>query len=190
MKSAACIGLAFLAFSTSCAAPTSYELDPNHTFPSFEADHAGLSTFRGKFRSTQGVVRLDREARSGDLSVTIDASSLDFGHDKLNAHAKSDAMFDVEKFPTVTYVGRFTKFEGDVPSEVEGELTLHGVTKPVKLEIRSFVCRVDPRRKREICGADAAARIHRADFGIDFGKSMGFKQDVLILIQAEAIANP
>ena len=75
-----------------------------------------------------------------------------------------------------------------MPTEVDGELTLHGVTKPVKLAIGSFICRMDARRKKEVCGADATARINRADFGIDFGQSMGFKQSVAILIQVEAIA--
>lgn len=188
MKRTICIATFLLASAAGVAGPVSYDIDPNHTYPSFEADHAGLSNFRGKFRSTSGVVRLDREARRGDLEITIDTSSLDFGHDKLNAHAKGADMFDVEKYPTAIYVGRFSKFEGDVPRQVDGNLTLHGVTKPVTLEIRSFICRMDPRRKKQVCGADAAAHVNRADFGIDFGQKMGFKQDVALVIQVEAIA--
>ena len=184
------IGIAILLLtSTACfAAPVTYDIDPNHTYPSFEADHAGLSTFRGKFRATSGVVRLDREARSGDLEVTVDTTSLDFCHDKLNTHAKSADMFNVEKFPTAVYLGRFSKFENDAPTEVDGQLTLHGVTKPVKLTIVKFVCRLDTRRNKEVCGANATGSINRADFGIDFGQKMGFGQDVALVIQVEAIA--
>ena len=105
MKRTLCIGTLLLSSAAGVAGPVSYNIDPNHTYPSFEADHAGLSTFRGKFRSTSGIVRLDREARSGDLEITIDTSSFDIGHDKLSAHAKSADMLDVEKFPTAVYVG-------------------------------------------------------------------------------------
>lgn len=170
------------------AEPVLYKIDPNHTYPNFEADHnGGMSTFRGKFRSTTGTVRLDRDARAGDLDITVDTTTLDFGHDKLNAHAKGPDMFDVAKFPTAVYKGKFSKFKDDIPTEVEGTLTLHGVTKPLKLAINSFICRPDPRLKKEVCGADVAATFNRADFGIDFGQKMGFKQEVALAIQVEAI---
>ena len=66
------------------AAPVTYNVDPDHTFPSFEADHMGLSTWRGKFNKTAGKVTLDKAAGQGTVEVTIDAASIDFGHDKLN----------------------------------------------------------------------------------------------------------
>ena len=94
-------------------------------------------------------------------------------------------MFDVEKFPTATYKGEFSKFEGETPTEVKGTLTLHGVTKPVTLAIGQFKCMIHPMMKKEVCGADATATINRSDFGIDYGAKFGFKQDVKLRIQAE-----
>ena len=170
------------------AAPVTYRLDPGHTYPSFEADHmGGVSILRGKFNSSSGTVVLDREAKTGTLEVTIDATSLDFGNDKLNEHAKGADMFDVEKYPTAVYRGTFAKFKGDAPVEVRGELTLHGVTKPVTLTINHFVCKPHPMRKVEVCGVDASAVLQRDEFGIDYGKQRGFKQDVKLLIEAEGL---
>jgi len=170
------------------AAPTVYNIDPNHTYPSFEADHmGGLSVLRGKFKQSSGTITLDLAAHSGEVNVKIDTNSLDFGHSKLNDDAKSDEMFDTAKYPTATYIGKFSKFDGEKPSEVKGELTLHGVSKPVTLVINSFLCKPNPMTKKEVCGADASATFNRADFGINYGQQMGFRQDVKLAIEVEAV---
>ena len=170
------------------AAPVTYNIDPNHTYPSFEADHmGGMSIWRGKFRSTSGTVTLDAAAHSGDVNITVDTTSIDFGHEKLNEHAKGAEMFGVEKFPTATYKGTFSKFKGNAPTAVKGELTLHGVTKPVNLVISSFKCQANPMTKKMGCGADASATFNRADFGIDYGKAYGFNMAVKLAIQVEAV---
>jgi polyisoprenoid-binding protein YceI len=164
-----------------------YKVDPGHTFPSFEADHfGGLSNWRGKFDKSDGTIVLDRAAKTGSVDITIDASSLDFGHAKLNEHAKGPDMFDVAKYPNATYKGKLV-FKGDVPTAVDGELTLHGVTKPVTLKINQFKCIQHPMLKREVCGADASATFNRADFGVDYGVKMGFKPEVKLDIQVEAV---
>ncbi len=170
------------------AAPAVYNIDPNHTYPSFEADHmGGLSVLRGKFKQSSGTITLDLAAHSGEVNVKIDTNSLDFGHGKLNEDAKSDEMFDTAKYPTATYIGKFSKFDGEKPTEVKGELTLHGVSKPVTLVIKSFLCKPNPMTKKEVCGADASATFNRADFGINYGQQMGFKQDIKLAIEVEAV---
>jgi len=177
---------AVFASSTAFAADT-YKIDPNHTYPSFEADHfGGLSVWRGKFDKTEGTIVVDRAAKSGTVDITIDATSLDFGHAKMNEHAKSAEIFDTTKYPTATYKGKLV-FKGDVPTSVNGELTLHGVTKPVTLTINQFKCIQHPMLKREVCGADASATFNRADFGVDYGVKMGFKPEVKLAIQVEAV---
>jgi polyisoprenoid-binding protein YceI len=178
--------LAAASASAFAASVDTYNIDPSHTFPSFEADHAGMSVFRGKFNKTSGTIVLDRAAKTGALDITIDANSLDFGIEKLNAHAKTADMFDVAKFPTATYKSNSITFKGDVPVSVNGELTLHGVTKPVVLTLNKFKCTQHPMLKREWCGADATAEFNRADFGIGFGGTK-FNQDVKLAIQVEAI---
>ncbi|MBO9537163.1 YceI family protein [Herbaspirillum sp.] len=181
--------LALIAAGTvgSAFAADSYTIDPNHTYPSFEADHMGISVWRGKFTKTSGTVTLDRAAKTGTMEITIDTSSIDFGHAKMSDHAKSAEMFDVAKYPTAVYKGTAIKFEGDKPVSVEGTLTLHGVTKPVALTINKFNCIQHPMLKREVCGADASASFNRADFGVDYGAKYGFSMETKLAIQVEAI---
>ncbi len=166
--------------ATAFAAADTYTIDPGHTYPSFEADHMGLSVLRGKFTKTSGTVTLDRAAKTGSLDIKIDANSLDFGHEKLNNHAKSPDMFDVQKFPDATYKSTKITFNGDVPVSVDGMLTLHGVT------INKFKCIIDPMSKREKCGADASTTFSRSDFGISFGVPR-FAPEVKLAIEVEAL---
>lgn len=179
---------AMLSVTSMSAKADVYQLDPDHTYPSFEADHfAGTSIWRGKFRKSHGTVALDSVARTGTVDVTIDAASIDTGNDRLDGSLRSDRFFDVEKFPTAIYKGTQIRFNEANPVEVLGTLTMHGITKPVNLEIRSFKCIVNPLLKREVCGTEATATFNRADFGIDFGKNYGFSMQVTLHIQAEGI---
>ena len=177
--------MAALVSASGFAAPVTYILDPAHTYPSFEADHmGGLSLWRGKFTKSSGKVVYDKAAKSGSIDVTVDMSSADFGMPKLNEDAKTE-IFDVAKYPTATFTGKFTKFNGDSPAEAQGTLTLHGVTKPLTLTIKSFLCKPNPMTKKEVCGADAAATFDRSDFGVNFADKYGFKMDVKLQIQVE-----
>jgi len=177
---------AVLAAATAFAAPVTYVLDPHHTYPSFEADHmGGLSVWRGKFTDTTGTVVYDKDAKTGSIEVTVKIGSIDFGMAKMDEHAKSPEIFDAAKYPTATYTGKFTKFNGSTPTEAEGTLTLHGVTKPVTLTINSFQCKPNPMTKKEVCGADASTTFNRADFGVNYGEAYGFKMAVKLQIQVE-----
>jgi polyisoprenoid-binding protein YceI len=170
------------------AAPESYTIDPTHTYPSFEADHmGGLSVWRGKFRSSSGSVTLDTAAQTGDVNITIDPASIDFGMDALDAEAKGPDMFDVAKYPTATYTGKLAQFKNGAPTAVIGQFTFHGVTKPLKLTIRSFKCAPNPMTKKQTCGADAVATFNRADYGMDYGRAYGFTMGVNLAIQVEAM---
>ncbi|MEM5312227.1 YceI family protein [Paraburkholderia sp. JHI869] len=184
---AAAVSLAALMMQAAHAADT-YQLDPNHTFPSFEADHfGGLSTWRGKFTKTTGTVTLDRAAKTGTVDVTIDPASIQTGNPQLDQHLVGDDFFDVAKYPTATYKGTRIVFNGDTPKEVIGDFTLHGVTRPLKLEIESFKCMQHPVLKREVCGVEAGASFNRDDFGMDSGKKYGFKMKTTLHIQTEGI---
>jgi polyisoprenoid-binding protein YceI len=186
MKRIVLASMAALVSTSAFAAPVTYVLDPSHTFPSFEADHmGGLSVWRGKFNSSSGKVVYDKDAKSGSIDVTVNMSSVNFGVPKLDEHAKSAEMFDVAKYPTATFTGKFTKFNGIAPAEAEGTMTMHGVTKPLTLTINSFLCKPNPMSKKEVCGADASATFNRSDFGVSFGDKYGFKQEVKLLIQVE-----
>lgn len=170
---------------TSIAAVENYTIEASHTYPSFEASHMGISMWRGKFNTTAGKVTLDRTAKTGTVEITIDAKSVDFGHEKMNEHALGDDFFKVEKFPTITYKGKLA-FTGEVPTSAEGELTMLGVTKPVALAINSFKCIAHPFFKVEVCGADVTGAFDRVDFGMDYGAKYG-PTVAKLAIQVEAL---
>jgi polyisoprenoid-binding protein YceI len=170
------------------AEPVTYQVDPAHTYPSFEADHfGGVSTWRGKFTKTSGTIVLDREKATGTVEITVDPASIDFGNPKLDEHVKSPEMLDVAKYPTATYKGKLTGFKNGLPTQVEGEFTLHGVTRPLQLTINSFKCMTYPFDKKEHCGADLSGTINRADYGVSYGDKYGFKMDTKLAIQVEGV---
>ena len=164
-----------------------YTIDPAHTYPSFEADHMGISVWRGKLDKSSGGVDLDKVAGTGNVDVTLDLSSIDFGLDALNTWAKGKDFFDVANHPTATYTGKLVDFVDGKPTRVAGTLTLHGVSRPMDLKIRLFKCIPHPIFKRELCGADATGTFDRSAFGLDAGKDYGFSMDVALRIQVEAL---
>lgn len=171
------------------AAPMTYQVDPDHTHPVFEADHMdGLSVWRGLFGKTSGQIILDKAAHTGRVDINVDPASVETGMDQLNKVIAGPQLLDAAKYPVVHYTGKLGGFVKDAPTEVIGNLTLHGVTRPVTLKILSFKCMPHPLFKREVCGADALAQFNRDDFGIDAGKQYGFRMQTTLHIQVEAIA--
>lgn len=149
----------------------------------------GISIWRGKFDKTTGTATLNTAGQSGDIDITVDLKSVDFGYAKLNAFMVGPDFFDTAKFPTAHYHGTLASFVNGIPTRAEGTLTLHGITKPLALTVNSLKCIPDPMLKRERCGADALATFQRDEFGLDAGKSYGFSMDVTLRIQVEAVKN-
>ncbi|MEO5692659.1 MAG: YceI family protein [Usitatibacter sp.] len=163
----------------------SYTLDKDHTQPSFEFSHMGISVWRGKFTQTSGRLEMDRKARTGEVQVVVNTNSIDFGHKGMNTFAVTEDWLNVEWHPTMSYQGKL-RFEGDTPVALEGTLTLLGVSKPLTLRINSFKCIPHPIFKREVCGADAEGEFHRADFGMK-QYSEGEAGRIKLRIQVEAL---
>ncbi len=173
---------------TAFAKPVTYVCDPSHTYPSFAADHmGGLSVWRGKFTKSSCTIVLDEQQHAGTVDVTVDTSSIDFGMPKLDEHARTKDLLDVARYPTATYKGHLAGFVNGKPTRVVGELTLHGVTHPLTLTLRSFECKEVPMMHQYRCGADAAGEFQRDQYGIDFGKPFGFQMWVRLQIQVEAV---
>jgi polyisoprenoid-binding protein YceI len=170
------------------AAPVTYQVDPMHTYPSFEADHMGVSFWRGKMNKSAGTVMLDKSAGAGSVDITVNLSSIDFGLEAMNTWAKGKDFFNVKKSPKAIYKGKLENFVDGNPTQVNGELTLNGHTKPVNLTISRFKCLPHPMLKREFCGADASGSFKRDEFGLEAGKDYGFSMDVALRIQVEAVA--
>jgi polyisoprenoid-binding protein YceI len=167
------------------AAPVNYALDTDHTHVAFEFPHMGISTWRGLLGKGTGTVSLDRDARTGSVEVSFNTANLAFAHKEMDERAVGEKWFNTGKFPTATYKGAI-RFKGANPASVDGELTLMGVTRPLKLKINSFKCIDHPYYKREACGADAEGELHRGEFGLTKGAD-GDAGKVKLRIQVEGL---
>ena len=180
-KLIACLALACVP----ALAADRYAVDPAHTYPRLEFSHMGISTWRGQFNKTSGSVTLDRAARTGSAEIRVDTSSIDFGLAAMKDFAAGADWLDPQRFPEMTYKGRIV-FEDARPAAIDGQLTLRGVTKPLRLKIVNFGCLEHPMLKREVCGADAEGEMNRADYGMTL-YSEGEAGKVRLRIQVEAI---
>jgi polyisoprenoid-binding protein YceI len=169
------------------AEAATYKLDANHTYATFEIEHFGTSTNRGRFDKKEGTVVLDRAAKTAKVDVTIDVASLDTGFTMFTNHVKSPEILDAAQFPTARFVGDKAVFTGDKLASVTGQLTMHGKTAPVTLTASHFNCYDNPMLKREVCGGDFTADIVRSQWGVDYGFAYGFPDKMRVVIQVEAV---
>lgn len=172
----------------SCAvlAADSYTIDSRHTFPSFEINHLGFSTQRGRFNETSGKVLLDTAAATGSIDISVNTASISTGLAELEQHLRGPDFLDSAKYPVMSFKSNRLIFQGETLVGADGVLTLHGVSKPVRLDVQHFYCGINPLRMKYSCGADASATIKRSEFGVD--KYVPAVTDqVKVLIQVEAV---
>lgn len=187
MKKSLLIASLLAAAGIAQAAPATYALDPTHTFVTFEVPHFGTSTNRGRFDKKTGTVQLDREAKKGQLEVTIETTSINTGTAPFDKHLQSGDFFNSAQHPTAKFVSDKFVFEGDKVREVQGQLTLLGKTQPVTLKASNFNCYQNPMLKREVCGGDFETTIQRSQWGMEWGLKMGMPDAVRLVIQAEGV---
>lgn len=164
-----------------------YDLDSRHTRVHWEVMHFGTSTSRGRFDAIDGVLRLDRAARRGEVSVRIGTASVDSGVPPLDGMLRGEHFFASRSFPDASFVSRRMRFEGDAIAGLDGELTLRDVSRPLSLKALHFACRPHPVHGREVCGGDFEGELRRGDYGITYG--LPFVADrVRLVVQVEAVA--
>lgn len=157
-----------LASSVSVAAfaADSYTIDPNHTFPVFEVNHLGFTTQRGRFNKSSGRITLDMAAKKGSVDLVVDTTSIDMGFPLWDEHMQAEGFFNTAKFPTMTFKSNQLIFDGDKVVAAEGEFTLLGVTRPLRLAVHGFKCGTNPITRKAMCGADISATLKRSEFGM------------------------
>lgn len=182
--------LALLAAPPAGAEPAVYRFDPAHTFVHFEVLHFGTSTLRGRFGPIEGFVRLDREARRGELSLRIPTAGVATGLAVFDARLREDDLLASQAHPEAYFVAQRFRFDGDRLAEVRGEFTLRGVSEPLSLVARQFACRTDarrdPARAREVCGGEFEGEFRRGVFGATFGLPL-IADLVQLRVQVEAV---
>ena len=169
------------------AQSATYQIDPTHTFVTFEAKHFGTSTNRGRFDKKSGTISFDRSARSGKADITIETGSISTGVAPFDGHLRSKDFFNSTEHPTARFVGEQFSFDaaGKVTS-VAGTLSLLGKTQPVTLTASNFNCYDNPMLKREVCGGDFETTIQRSQYGMTYGLP-GIPDAVRLVIQVEAV---
>jgi polyisoprenoid-binding protein YceI len=172
--------------STAFAQSATYTVEPTHTFVNWEAKHFGTSTSRGRFDKKSGTITYDKAAKTGTADITIEMASISTGVAPFDGHLKSNDFFAAEQFPQAKFVGKQFKFEADKLSEVIGELTMRGITKPATLKATGFGCYDSPMLKREVCGGDFETTITRSQFDMKYGLPF-IPDNIRLLIQVEAI---
>lgn len=175
MKRSVLCALALAMPLAAAASPESYTLDPTHTYPHFAVDHLGVSTMWGRFGKTTGKFMLDKVAKKASIELVVETASIDTGDNVRGSrprardeHLRTADFFNVQEFPQMTFKSTNVKFAGDNPSEIDGQLTLLGVTKPLVLKVDRWICKDNPNSKKPMCGGNASGSFKRSDFGMKY----------------------
>jgi polyisoprenoid-binding protein YceI len=155
------------------AATTSWNIDPAHTTAEFKVKHMMITNVKGQFSAVTGVVEIDpEEVANSRVEVSIDASSISTRDAQRDAHLKSPDFFDVEKFPTLSFASTRVTRKDDGELAVEGNLTIHGVTRKVVFEVEGpSEPAKDPWGNVRI-GWSASTKINRKDFGLNWNAAL------------------
>ena len=164
-----------------------WQIDPAHTASQFAVRHMGLSTVRGAFAKTSGTVQYDpADPSKTAIDVTIDATSLNTRVDMRDNDLRSDKFFDVAKYPTITFKSKHAEAAGEGKMKITGDLTIHGVTKEVVLDVEGPSGPNKDQRGNSHIGALATTTISRKDFGVSALPAM-IGDDVQITLDVELV---
>lgn len=187
LLTAAAVALA-TATSSALAADT-YDFDTAHTDVVFNISHFGYSDTWGRFNEVDGTVTLDKDDLAGSsVEVTIQAASIDTNHKKRDEHLRSADFLNVKEFPTITFKSTKVDPTGEMTAKVTGDLTIHGTTKPVILDVT--VNKIAPHplpdyNNVETAGLSARTTIKRSEFGVDaFVPAVGDEMEIIIEVEA------
>ncbi len=191
----ALLGLANLAASRAMAQTETWYLDPPHSSAQFAVRHLGISTVRGAFTKIGGVVVDSPDLSKASVNVTIDASSIDTRVQRRDDDLRSDHFFDVAKYPTITFQSKRVESAGTGKLKVTGDLTMHGVTKEVVLDVDGPTPPMKDPRGTSHRGLSATTSLSRADFGINFdagmvGDQVAIQLDVELVDKAPGAPRP
>jgi polyisoprenoid-binding protein YceI len=178
------------------AGTTTYKIDPRHSSANFAVTHLMISTVRGEFHSVNGTVNVDTsDVSKSSVEVTIDASTVDTREPDRDKDLKSPNFFDVAKYPTITFKSTKVESAGPGKLKVTGDLTLHGVTKSVVLDVTSPKSPIKDPWGLQRTAVSGTTKINRQDFGMTYSKTLDngglmISNDVDITLDVEMIVPP
>jgi len=152
---------------------STWEIDSAHSGAHFSVRHLMIATVRGEFRKVAGTINMDeKDISKSSVEAVIDATTIDTREERRDNHLKSADFFDVAKFPTITFKSRSVTRQGEGKFKVAGDLTLHGVTKPVILDVEGLTNQVKDQRGNIKTGAAVTTKINRSDFGLTWNRAV------------------
>ena len=166
--------------------PTSYTLDAGHTFVHWEVLHMGTSTTRGRIDRLSGVVQFDAARQLVDVSITAEPGSVSTGLAAFDTVMRGAQLLSAQAHPQAYFVARKGVWQGAELRELQGEITLRGISKPLSLKALRFKCGFNPLFKREVCGGDFEGRLQRSDFGMTLALPL-VADEVRLLVQVEGV---
>jgi polyisoprenoid-binding protein YceI len=177
------------AFADGAKTPVeAYKLDGAHTASSFTVKHLLISTVRGEFTRTQGEVTIDpADVTRSTVAATIDAASVNTREEKRDGHLRSPEFFDAAKYPTISFKSTKVEKAGEGKLKVMGDLTMHGVTKPVVLDVTGPTAEVKDPTGLARRGLSATTTFNRKDFGVSYGPDAIVSDLVTVTIDAELV---
>jgi polyisoprenoid-binding protein YceI len=175
------------------AEPATWNIDPAHTQSMFTVRHLVITSVKGQFDKTTGVVTLDdKDIGKSSVEATIDAASVNTRVANRDNDLRSPNFFDVAKYPTITFKSTRVEKAGEGRLKVTGDLTMHGVTKPVVLDVEGPTAAIKDPGGHQRRGLSASTTINRKDFGLQYNKMVEagpiVGDDVKIEIEAELVA--
>jgi polyisoprenoid-binding protein YceI len=178
---------AVLLVSSAFAQVETWNIDPAHSSAQFAVRHMGISTVRGEFRKVSGTASYD-PANPGKtmIEAAIDATTVDTRVDMRDKDLRSPNFLDVEKYPTITFKSKRTDSAGAGKLKITGDLTIHGVTKEVVLDVDGPSAPVKDPRGNSHMGASASTKINRRDFGVNGAPTMA-GDELTITIDTELV---
>jgi polyisoprenoid-binding protein YceI len=164
-----------------------WSIDPNHSAAQFSVRHMGISTVRGAFTKVSGTVSYDAaDVSKTAIDVSIDANSVDTRVERRDNDLRSPNFFDVAKYPTLTFKSEHVEAAGTGKLKITGDLTIHGVTKEVVLDVDGPTAPVTDPKGNSHMGASASTKINRTDYGVN-GASTVVGNDVPITLDVELV---
>ena len=160
------MALTLVAFPARADSPV-YRVEPSLTTAEFIATQFGVFRARGRFARMSGRIAYDQVGAAGSVNFELAATSVTTGWSARDTFIRGEDMFDAERHPVIQFRSTHFIFEDGKPAQIDGVLTLRGVTRPLSLAIVQFDCGRVREDGREICSAEARGTIHRSDFGMD-----------------------
>lgn len=157
--------------TTATALPTgTWTIDPVHSSVEFAVKHVGIATVKGRFNEFQGQLEVGPDGAVA--SGTVEVQSVDTGEKQRDDHLRSPDFFEVDTYPQIAFRSTAITPTGEDELEIEGEITIHGVTRPIKLVAEVEGTETDHQGQERV-GISASAQLSRADFGMRFNAALG-----------------